>query len=424
MADYYSLLSKLLDSLPDSTAQVRQGVYDRARRALSEQLKTVKPALTPQEIEREAASLEEAIGQLEARHERNGAVRSGPQPTAKTPARQAEPDENRPPPPQAEDEMRPDPVAIKRGGRRGGPRALLLGLVLLAIPVAVLAWLWRDERQALPEPATQPQVATPSASTDQKYAERIAGPTRPPGTAASPALPDPPKQDARAPAATPLPTPPAPAASARPQAQPAPEAANPAPAPPSSGNELAVAQKALIFEENQVDPQQPIISAGRAIWRLDAVNGGQGMPLETVIRGRVELPAAGLSLGLTLRRNTDAALPASHTIELAFAMSSVSGSPPRIVRDVALPVMRPEESIRGVPLAGLPVPVKENLFLIGLSDLKGDIERNTELLLRRNWMEIPIRFASGQKAALLFDKGVSGERVFLDAFRQWGQAPP
>jgi hypothetical protein len=86
-------------------------------------------------------------------------------------------------------------------------------------------------------------------------------------------------------------------------------------------------------------------------------------------------------------------------------------------------MMRPEETIRGVSVAGLPVPVKENVFLIGLSDLKGDIDRNAELLLRRNWMELPIRFASGQKAALLFDKGVSGERVFLDAFRQWGQVP-
>ncbi|MDB5557993.1 MAG: hypothetical protein JWQ36_927, partial [Enterovirga sp.] len=111
------------------------------------------------------------------------------------------------------------------------------------------------------------------------------------------------------------------------------------------------------------------------------------------------------------------------TIELTFVNAPVNGSPPRVVRDVALPMMRPEETIRGVSVAGLPVPVKENVFLIGLSDLRGDVDRNTELLLRRNWMELPIRFASGQKAALLFDKGVSGERVFYDAFRAWGQLP-
>jgi hypothetical protein len=185
-----------------------------------------------------------------------------------------------------------------------------------------------------------------------------------------------------------------------------------------------IAQRAVIFEENQIDPQRPLISAGRAIWRLDAVNSGQGQPLETVIRGHVDLPGAGLTLNLVLRRNLDAALPASHTIELTFNTSPVAGSPARTVRDVALPLMRPEESIRGVALAGLPVPVKDNVFLIRLSDLKGDVEKNTELLLKRNWMELPIRFASGQKAALLFDKGVSGERIFLEAFRQWGQAPP
>jgi hypothetical protein len=74
-----------------------------------------------------------------------------------------------------------------------------------------------------------------------------------------------------------------------------------------------------------------------------------------------------------------------------------------------------------VPLAGLSVPVKENIFLIGLSDLKGDIERNSDLLQRRNWIDLPVRFASGQRAALSFEKGVSGERVIAEAFRQWGQ---
>jgi hypothetical protein len=207
------------------------------------------------------------------------------------------------------------------------------------------------------------------------------------------------------------------------QPGPAPDGRGQSAAPGPAQGDVAVAQRALIFEENLTDPQQPSISTGRALWRLDTVSAGQGMALETVIRGAIELPQAGLTLNVLIRRNLDPALPASHTIELTFLNSPVNGAPPRVVRDVALPMMRPEETIRGVSVAGLPVPVKENVFLIGLSDLKGDIERNAELLLRRNWMELPIRFASGQKAALLFDKGVSGERVFYDAFRQWGQVP-
>ena len=398
MADYYSLLANLLDGLPNATAARRGGVYDRARRALSDQLRNVTPALTDAEIRREELSLEEAIRQLEARYGDTPTFEPEPEPEiVAKPARRPEPA------PEPATEIQTDPpVPIRRGGRRQRPTALLLTLLLLAVPVAVLAWMWRDQPRGAADPVAQQAApagpAAPAPPGDNKIAERVGGP---PGS-------PPPSRTARAPAA---PAQPAPAPDARGQS---------AASGPAQGD-VAVAQRALIFEENLSDPQQPSISTGRALWRSDTVSAGQGMALETVIRGTVELPQAGLTLNVLIRRNLDPALPASHTIELTFLSTPVAGAPPRVVRDVALPMMRPEETIRGVSVAGLPVPVKENVFLIGLSDLKGDIDRNAELLLRRNWMELPIRFASGQKAALLFDKGVSGERVFLDAFRQWGQ---
>jgi hypothetical protein len=400
MADYYSLLANLLDGLPDATPARRRGVYDRARRALSDQLRNVTPALTDSDVRREELSLEEAIRQLETRYgdTRNPEPEPQPEIVAK-PARRPEPPED------SASDLSPEPIAIRRGGRRQRPTALLVTLLLLAVPVAVLAWMWRDQPRGTADSAAQQAApAAPAASAppgDNKIAERIGGPPGPP----------PPNRAARIP-------------SAPVQPGPGPDARGQSAAPGPAQGDVAVAQRALIFEENLTDPQQPSISTGRALWRLDTVSAGQGMALETVIRGTVELAQAGLTLNVLIRRNLDPALPASHTIELTFLNAPVSGTPPRTVRDVALPMMRPEETIRGVSVAGLPVPVKENVFLIGLSDLKGDIERNAELLLRRNWMELPIRFASGQKAALLFDKGVSGERVFYDAFRHWGQVPP
>jgi hypothetical protein len=394
MADYYSLLAKLIDGLPQATPASRQGVYDRARRALAEQLRGVEPPLSDAEIAREGVSLEAAITQLETRFD--GADQP-PEPEPKP-----EPVSPAPASPELPGETRPEPVAIRRGGKRQRPVALVAVLLAVAVPVAVLAWLWRDQPRPVPEEVARPAApAAPAVPTENKFAERVGG---------APADPAP-SRPARPPAA--------------PAPQPAPQIPAATPPAPAAGQqaELAVAQRAIIFEENQVDPQQPTITTGRALWRLDAINAGQGLPLETVIRGAVELPQAGLTLNILIRRNLDAALPASHTIELTFVNAPVNGSPPRVVRDVALPMMRPEETIRGVSVAGLPVPVKENVFLIGLSDLRGDVDRNTELLLRRNWMELPIRFASGQKAALLFDKGVSGERVFYDAFRAWGQLP-
>ena len=80
--------------------------------------------------------------------------------------------------------------------------------------------------------------------------------------------------------------------------------------------DVAVAQRAMLYEENQADPQAPKATAGRAVWRLDDLNAGQGQPLETVVRANVDVPDARLTLSLVLRRNPDQTLPASHTVEL------------------------------------------------------------------------------------------------------------
>ena len=157
----------------------------------------------------------------------------------------------------------------------------------------------------------------------------------------------------------------------------------------------------------------------RAVWRLDNLNAGQGQALETVVRATVDVPDAKLSLNLILRRNPDQTLPASHTVELAF--TTPPGDPGRAVRDVGLLQFKNDETVRGTPVSGLPVPVKENLFLIGLSNLASDVDRNTDLITRRNWIDLPIRFSSGQRAILSFEKGVSGEQLVNEAFRQWRQ---
>ena len=72
-----------------------------------------------------------------------------------------------------------------------------------------------------------------------------------------------------------------------------------------------MAQRAVFYEENLPNPQAPITQVGRVVWRLEAVNAGQGQPLETAVRAVVEIPDAGLTLNLLLRRNTRSTLPAS-----------------------------------------------------------------------------------------------------------------
>ena len=68
MADYQSLLTRAVANLPStSTAATRQAIYDRARKALLTQLRTLRPPLPESDIEREEKALDRAIAFVEAK---------------------------------------------------------------------------------------------------------------------------------------------------------------------------------------------------------------------------------------------------------------------------------------------------------------------------------------------------------------------
>jgi hypothetical protein len=89
------------------------------------------------------------------------------------------------------------------------------------------------------------------------------------------------------------------------------------------------------------------------------------------------------------------------------------------VRDISLPEMRANETQIGTPMAGIAVPVRDNLFLIGLSNLPTDVTRNFELLTSRGWIAFQTRFVDGRRALLLVEKGAIGDRVIADAQMAW-----
>lgn len=180
-----------------------------------------------------------------------------------------------------------------------------------------------------------------------------------------------------------------------------------------------MAQRAVLIEENTAGQNAaPTSTTGRVVWRLDSVPGEQGQPLETAIVATVTVPEAGLTLVMTIQRNLDQTLPASHTINLVFTGTGADGEK-RSVQDIGLLQAKDDEAARGSPVSGLPVRVRENLFLIGLSSLRGDVDRNTDLLLHKPWFDIAIRYASGQRAVLNFEKGSAGTQVVQEAFDQW-----
>jgi hypothetical protein len=121
----------------------------------------------------------------------------------------------------------------------------------------------------------------------------------------------------------------------------------------------------------------------------------------------------------TLRRNSDKDLPASHTIEIMFTLPADFDQGG--VGNVPGVLMKESEQARGVPLAGLSVKVTNGYFLIGLSAVELDMQRNIALLKERGWFDIPIVYTSNKRAILAMEKGPPGQRAFAEAFRAWGE---
>src|SRR6516164_1727907 len=68
MADYQSLLTRAVANLPGmSSAATRQAIYERARKALLTQLRTLRPPLPESDIAREEKALDQAIALVEAK---------------------------------------------------------------------------------------------------------------------------------------------------------------------------------------------------------------------------------------------------------------------------------------------------------------------------------------------------------------------
>ena len=65
MADYYPLIERAVSGLDKNTGENRRALYERARTALVNQLRSVEPALNESDITRERLALEEAVCRVE-----------------------------------------------------------------------------------------------------------------------------------------------------------------------------------------------------------------------------------------------------------------------------------------------------------------------------------------------------------------------
>ena len=180
----------------------------------------------------------------------------------------------------------------------------------------------------------------------------------------------------------------------------------------------AVAQRAVLYEADSNDPQGKRF-AGSVVWRTETVSPGPGLAPELVVRADVAIPERHMNVTWSLRRNTDKALPASHTIEVMFNLPP--DFPGGGISNVPGILMKDSEEVRGMPLAGLAVKVTNGFFLIGLNAADDDMQRNMQLLKERAWFDVLIVYNNNSRAILTMEKGAPGDRAFAEAFKAWGQ---
>ena len=447
MADYHPLISRAVAGLEHSTGENRRVLYERARAALLNQLRSVDPPLEESDITRERLALEEAIRKVEAEaaqsvppppaepaeeaappQEPSPSLRDeglrdfrqtvaeaeglggaaaearrsanefyeavpGEQPAGKNeagvhyfePPAVSEPElsEEAPPPaprlrPHELPEELPPPPPFEqheefiRPPRPWGRIAAVVVIVLVIAGLAGAGYWQRDtisnmvaSLRSTSAPKLKPTAPPP---TQPKITDRVAETKTAPKTATAPAA--------------------------------------------------AVAQKVVLYEQDANDPKGKRY-VGSAIWRTETVSPGPGLAPELAVRADVEIPERHMRMTWSLRRNTDKALPASHTIEVQFTLPadfSEGG-----IGNVPGVLMKAGEEARGVPLAGLAVKVTNGYFLIGLSAVDIDKQRNIKMLKERDWLDIPIVYTSGKRAILAIEKGTPGQRAFDEAFRAWGE---
>jgi len=180
-----------------------------------------------------------------------------------------------------------------------------------------------------------------------------------------------------------------------------------------AGTGETIVSHAVLYQEDPGDPHGKRYF-GTVTWHLEP--GAGAVPAS--VKGDVKIDEQ-MGATLSLRRNVDSEMPASHIMEVKFNWpDETAHSGVDTIKGVS---MKAVESARGAPLSAMAAKVTPKYFMIALSAGDVDMKRNVLLLKGKEWFDIPIVYSGGSRAVLAIEKGADGERAFKDAFTAWGQ---
>jgi hypothetical protein len=268
--------------------------------------------------------------------------------------------------------------------------AVVLGIVL-AVAGAAILMRQKPQDLAIKPPVETQQPASPEPSA--KIAERVQ--PNPPAPAAPSSAASPPQAGQPAQVATP--------------ATPAPEAPSAPAAPaPSAG-------RAAMLVASADNPQKPAVSLGSTVWSL--IPPAPNQPGTVAVKAEADIPDLKMHATMTLRKNTDPTLQATHTIDLKFSFAE--GAPIAGFKDVGLPQMRKEDSTAAEALTSVKVKISDTYFLIALAKGEADTARNLDLMQTRSWFDFPLLLNDDRIAKIVFQKSPEGQAMLEKAFEAW-----
>lgn len=478
MADYYPLLSRAIAGLAGKPEADRHAIYGRAREALERQLRGFAPPIAEAEIKAELDSLESTIARIEAEQpaavpeetiEQDESVASpkqgeaaevitaevapaqpvmdlpsAPSVTGPSPFKALRPTVNDLPPKQPlpteeitasreipisaeksayredvspEDDLfattlpsrpvdetlpaeevpalqpmlRPRMPSRRDDDQTGRKKPLALFAGIAVVAMLIMGLIAMTRRDTPGGTRTPPVVVVPDSSADPSKTE---------GRLASSDVPGKPVEQ-KGPVSAPAQQPDTPKTAT--SAQEVKPAASPAATVTPSGNRAFMVLEVPGGAPNQFE--------GRTTWSFapDASLKGQ-----KTLRALIDFPNGGLGVDLSIARNADPAIGFSHTVMVIFDTRSVEN-----VREMSAIEWRERESQAGTVLAGIVVPVQDNVFMLGLDKADAARARNLDLLRTQKWMVFEVRLANGRRGAVLVEKGGTGDKAIADALAEW-----
>lgn len=172
--------------------------------------------------------------------------------------------------------------------------------------------------------------------------------------------------------------------------------------------------QSLLLEASQDGTTGAVPFSGTVEWS----EGVDELGLPTLL-GSASIPARNLGVDITIRKNSDPSLPASHLMEVDFDVTDtfIGGT----IANLPGVLLKDEELVPGTALVGASARVVGNSFLFALSATPADATTNTNLLENRRWMDLAVVYGTGRNAIITLEKDDEAQALFDRVFTTWAE---